>query len=300
MRLIQVPPIICLYMWVLLHLFSCQPQKPSNSVDSFPLSEITITDIQNSYGNGSFTVRQIVELYLDRIENIDRNGPKLNSIIIVNPDALQIADSLDQILKLGNEKGALFGIPVLLKDNINTHDQMPTTAGSRILNNSYPLHDSWVAKKLRDAGAVIIGKANLSEWANYRASFSSSGWSGVGGQTKNPYVLDRNPCGSSSGSAVAVSANLCAVAVGTETWGSIMCPSNANGIVGIKPTVGLWSRSGIVPISYTQDTAGPMARTVRDAAILLGAVTGIDSSDQKTSAGSGNFYQDYTLSLIHI
>ena len=297
MRLIQVPPIICLYMWMLLHLFSCQPQKPSNSVDSFPLSEITITDIQNSYGNGSFTVRQIVELYLDRIENIDRNGPKLNSIIIVNPDALQIADSLDQILKLGNEKGALFGIPVLLKDNINTHDQMPTTAGSRILNNSYPPHDSWVAKKLRDAGAVIIGKANLSEWANYRASFSSSGWSGVGGQTKNPYVLDRNPCGSSSGSAVAVSANLCAVAVGTETWGSIMCPSNANGIVGIKPTVGLWSRSGIVPISYTQDTAGPMARTVRDAAILLGAVTGIDSSDQKTPASSGNFYQDYTQFL---
>ena len=297
MRLIQVPPIICLYMWMLLHLFSCQPQKPSNSVDSFPLSEITITDIQNSYGNGSSTVRQIVELYLDRIENIDRNGPKLNSIIIVNPDALQIADSLDQILKLGDEKGALFGIPILLKDNINTHDQMPTTAGSRILNNSYPPHDSWVAKKLRDAGAVIIGKANLSEWANYRASFSSSGWSGVGGQTKNPYVLDRNPCGSSSGSAVAVSANLCAVAVGTETWGSIMCPSNANGIVGIKPTVGLWSRSGIVPISYTQDTAGPMARTVRDAAILLGAVTGIDSSDQKTSSGSGNFHQDYTQFL---
>jgi len=238
-----------------------------------------------------------VKLYLDRIEAIDNNGYNLHSIITVNPDALQIADSLDQELAQVNHRGPLHGIPLILKDNIDTHDKMPTTAGSRILKNSYPLQDSWIAKKLREAGVVILGKANLSEWANYRASFSSSGWSGIGGQTKNPYVLDRNPCGSSSGSAVAVSANLCVIAIGTETWGSIICPSNANGIVGIKPTVGLWSRSGIVPISYTQDTAGPMARTVKDAAILLGAITGIDSSDQKTLASAGNFYRDYTRFL---
>jgi amidase len=174
---------------------------------------------------------------------------------------------------------------------------MPTTAGSRILKDSFPLKDSWVAKKLREEGAVILGKTNLSEWANYRASYSSSGWSGVGGQTKNPYVLDRNPCGSSSGSAVAVSANLCVVAIGTETWGSIMCPSNANGVVGIKPTVGLWSRSGIVPISYTQDTAGPMSRTVRDAAKTLGAITGIDPDDARTGESKKNYHKDYTIFL---
>ena len=212
----------------------------------------------------------------------------------MNPDALVIADSLDQIHKKGGIKGPLFGIPVLLKDNIDTRDKMPTTAGSRVLKNSFPLRDSWVATKLREAGAVILGKTNLSEWANYRASYSSSGWSGVGGQTKNPYVLDRNPCGSSSGSAVAVSANLCAIAVGTETWGSIMCPSNANGIVGIKPTVGLWSRTGIIPISYTQDTAGPMARTVKDAAKLLGAITGIDVTDLKTKQSLGKRHIHYT------
>ena len=215
----------------------------------------------------------------------------------MNPDALVIADSLDQIHKQGGAKGPLFGIPVLLKDNNDTYDKMPTTAGSRVLRNSFPIQDSWVAKKLREAGAVILGKTNLSEWANYRASYSSSGWSGVGGQTKNPYVLDRNPCGSSSGSAVAVSANLCAIAVGTETWGSIMCPSNANGIIGIKPTVGLWSRSGIIPISYTQDTAGPMARTVKDAARLLGAITGIDVSDPKTKHSLGKSHINYTRFL---
>lgn len=216
---------------------------------------------------------------------------------MVNPDALQIAESLDKELAAGKSRGPMHGIPVILKDNIDTHDKMPTTAGSRILKDSFPPQDSWVAKKLRDAGAVILAKANLSEWANYRGSYSSSGWSGVGGQTNNPYVLDRNPCGSSSGPAVAVSANLCPVAVGTETWGSIMCPANANGIVGIKPTVGLWSRSGIVPISYTQDTAGPMARTVTDAAILLGAVTGVDSGDEKTLASKGNSHTDYTQFL---
>jgi amidase len=285
------------YITILFLLLSCQLKDSSHPVHSFPLDEITITEIQQRYKNGTYSVKQIVQFYIDRIEEIDRNGHKLNSIIMVNPDALQIADSLDQEFALGRSRGALHGIPVILKDNIDTHDKMPTTAGSRILKSSHPLQDSWVVKKLKEAGVVILAKANLSEWANYRASFSSSGWSGVGGQTKNPYVLDRNPCGSSSGSAVAVSANLCVVAIGTETWGSIICPSNANGIVGIKPTVGLWSRTGIVPISYTQDTAGPMARTVRDAAILLGAITGIDSSDNKTLTSNDNFHHDYTKFL---
>ncbi|MEJ2545600.1 MAG: amidase family protein [Calditrichaceae bacterium] len=288
---------IYIILILILLLISCQFNDYNNHIPPFQLDEITVTEIQQGYADGTYTIKQIVELYLDRIEEIDRRGPKLNSIITINPDALHIANMLDRELKEGKSRGPLHGIPVILKDNIDTHDQMPCTAGSRILKDSYPLQDSWVAIKLREAGAVILGKANLSEWANYRASFSSSGWSGIAGQTKNPYVLDRNPCGSSSGSAVSVSANLCAIAIGTETWGSIICPSNANGIVGIKPTVGLWSRSGIVPISYTQDTAGPMARTVKDAAILLGAITGVDSSDQKTLASDGNFYNDYTQFL---
>jgi amidase len=281
---------------IILHL-SCQTKDAVDFSQQFTLDEISISDIQQGYKDGKYSVKQIVDLYLNRIREIDQNGPELNSIIMINPEALQIAEALDQELASGKSRGMMHGIPVILKDNIDTHDQMPTTAGSRVLKSSYPLKDSWVVKKLKDAGAVILAKANLSEWANYRASFSSSGWSGVGGQTKNPYVLDRNPCGSSSGSAVAVSANLCAVAVGTETWGSIICPSNANGIVGIKPTVGLWSRTGIIPISETQDTAGPMARNVSDAAILLGAVTGIDSSDQRTLASSGNYLEDYTIFL---
>lgn len=288
----------CVNLGTIFLLSCCKTVKFPNTLDPFPLNEVSINDIQNMYQTGTYTVKEIVQLYLDRIENIDRNGPNLNSIITINPDAMEIADSLDNILETTkNLKGALFGIPILLKDNINTHDRMPTTAGSRILRDSYPPRDSWVAKSLRDAGAIILGKTNLSEWANYRASFSSSGWSGLGGQTKNPYVLDRNPCGSSSGSAVAVSANLCAISIGTETWGSIMCPSNANGIVGIKPTVGLWSRSGIVPISYTQDTAGPMARNLKDAATLLGVMTGVDSSDKKTFNSYGNSYTDYTQFL---
>ncbi len=281
----------------LVFLESCENKRYPYLNTNFTLSEVTIDEIHNGYNSGIYTVKEIVSRYIGRINKIDQSGPKINSIIIINPDALSIADSLDQIHKQKGEKGPLFGIPVLLKDNINTNDKMPTTAGSRILKNSFPQKDSWVAKKLRDAGAVILGKTNLSEWANYRASYSSSGWSGVGGQTKNPYVLDRNPCGSSSGSAVAVSANLCALAVGTETWGSIMCPSNANGIVGIKPTVGLWSRSGIIPISYTQDTAGPMARTVKDAAKLLGAITGIDFDDPKTKQSLGNRHINYTRFL---
>ena len=286
----------CLLSTLLL-LVSCHTEKQSGQDSSFPLNEITIDEIHRGYDSGRYTVKEIVSQYINRINNIDQAGPEINSVIIVNPDAVKIADSLDQIQKRGKNKGLLFGIPVLLKDNIDTHDKMPTTAGSRILKDSFPLKDSWAAKKLRDEGAVILGKTNLSEWANYRASYSSSGWSGVGGQTKNPYVLDRNPCGSSSGSAVAVSANLCVVAIGTETWGSIMCPSNANGIVGIKPTVGLWSRSGIVPISYTQDTAGPMSRTVRDAAKLLGAITGIDPDDAKTGESKNNYHKDYTIFL---
>ncbi len=290
---------ICLFIagCLVLNLNSCQQKISSTVSNSFPLNETTISEIQAGYENRRYTVREITTLYLDRIEKIDYAGPELNSLIITNPDAFKIADSLDQLIKAGKNNGALFGIPVVLKDNINTADKMPTTGGSRILKDSYPKKDSWVAKKIRASGGIIIAKANLSEWANYRASFSSSGWSGIGGQTKNPYVLDRNPCGSSSGSAVAVSSNLCIVSVGTETWGSIICPSNANGIVGIKPTVGLWSRTGILPISYTQDTAGPMARTVKDAATLLGAVTGIDNSDQKSVSSRGYYHEDYTKFL---
>ena len=261
------------------------------------IEEYTITDLQNGYADGSFTISEVVQIYLGRINSIDQSGPELNSIITINPDALSIAAELDKELSDGKSRGPLHGIPVILKDNIDTYDRMPTTAGATALANSFPSSDSFVAKKLREAGAIIIAKSNLSEWANFRAMVSSSGWSGVGGQTKNPYVLDRNPCGSSSGSGVAVSANLCMIAIGTETNGSIVCPSNNNGIVGIKPTVGLISRSGIIPISFTQDTPGPMARTVEDAAIALGALTGIDSTDSKTLGSKGKYFTDYTQYL---
>jgi len=285
------------FSFLILTSVSCQMKNKTKQISSFQLDEITIHQIQEGYKNGTYTVKQIIQLYIDRIDEIDNNGPELNSIIIVNPDALQIAEKLDKELASGKSRGPMHGIPVILKDNIDTHDKMPTTAGSRVLKDSYPLKDSWVTKKLRDAGAVILAKANLSEWANYRGSFSSSGWSGVGGQTKNPFVLDRNPCGSSAGSGASVSANLCAVAIGTETWGSIICPSNNTGVVGIKPTVGLISRTGIIPISYTQDTAGPMARTVTDAAICLGILTGVDKSDAKTARSEGNSQTDYTQFL---
>lgn len=268
--------------------------KKSPAPDQFRFEEYTITQLQDGYANGDFTVTEVVQAYLDRIRAIDDSGPTLNAVIVTNPDALAIAAQLDAELKEGKKRGPMHGVPVLLKDNIDTHDQMATTAGSRALSGSHPLQDSYVAMKLREAGAVIIGKANLSEWANFRGSLSSSGWSGVGGQTRNPYVLDRNPCGSSSGSGVAVSANLTMIAIGTETNGSIVCPSTANGIVGIKPTVGLLSRSGIVPISFTQDTPGPMARTVTDAAIALGVMTGLDPADSKTAASEGKFLTDYT------
>lgn len=283
-------------------IFLVAGQTPSgtaqNSVsDSFRFEEQDITQIRLGYSNGTFTVKELVQAYLDRINEIDKNGPGLNSIIQINPDAIQIAEELDAEMKQGKVRGPLHGIPVVLKDNIDTHDKMATTGGSKALMNSYPLKDSYIAKQLRDAGAVIIGKANLSEWANFRGQLSTSGWSGAGGQTKNPYVLDRNPCGSSSGSAVAVAANLTMLAIGTETDGSIVCPSHSNCIVGIKPTVGLISRSGVIPISFTQDTPGPMARTVKDAAICLGAMTGVDPADEKTLMSKGKTYTDYTKFL---
>ncbi len=268
------------------------------SVDQqLDLVEIDILTLQQGYQDQVYSIHDVVSYYLYRIEALDKNGPELHSVLEVNPDALEIARKLDLELANGKIRGPMHGIPVLLKDNIDTHDEMETTAGSRALKGSHPLQDSFVAKKLREAGAVIIGKTNLSEWANFRGELSSSGWSGLGGQTKNPYVLDRNPCGSSSGSGVAVSANLTVLAIGTETDGSIVCPSHANGIVGIKPTVGLVSRSGVVPISFTQDTPGPMARSVADAATCLSVLTGMDSSDIKTLASEGKFHSDYTQFL---
>src|SRR6185436_10502296 len=233
----------------------------------------------------------------DRISDIDKDGPRLNSVIELNPDADSIATKLDQERKDGRVRGPLHGIPILIKDNIDTYDRMQTTAGSTALIGSHAMQDSFVAKKLRDAGAVILGKTNLSEWANFRSNHSSSGWSGRGGQTKNPYVLDRNPCGSSSGSGAAPAANLCAAAIGTETDGSVVCPSTANSLVGIKPTLGLISRAGIIPIAHSQDTAGPMARTVADAATLLGALTGEDPRDPITRESRGKSFTDYTRFL---
>jgi len=264
---------------------------------SFELDEATINDLQTGMASGKYTAQSLTQKYLDRIAEIDKNGPGINSVIETNPEALAIAAALDNERKTGRVRGRLHGIPVLIKDNIDTHDRMMTTAGSLALAGSIPLQDSSVAKKLRDAGAVIIGKTNLSEWANFRSSHSSSGWSGRGGQTRNPYVLDRNPCGSSSGTGAAIAANLAAIGVGTETDGSVVCPSNANSLVGIKPTLGLVSRAGIVPISHSQDTAGPMCRTVTDAAILLGALAGLDPRDSATNAGSGRSFADYTKSL---
>lgn len=266
-------------------------------VPAFELEEITIAELQEGMKAGKYTARGIAEKYLARIEAVDKRGPAVNSVIEVNPEALAIAEASDRERKQKGVRGPLHGIPVLIKDNIDTADKMMTTAGSLALVGSKPPKDSMVAQKLREAGAVIIGKTNLSEWANIRSRHSTSGWSGRGGQTKNPYALDRNPCGSSSGSGAAASANFCAAAIGTETDGSIVCPSSANGLVGIKPTVGLVSRSGIVPISHTQDGAGPMCRTVRDAAILLGALTGVDPEDSATAASQGKSFTDYTQFL---
>ena len=289
---------IAMALFLLIGLTSCATQgETSDSTAQIELEELTIADIQAAYTAGTYTIEELTKAYLDRIAAIDQDGPALHSVIITNPDAITIAQELDKEFTAGESRGPLHGIPVILKDNIDTHDKMPTTAGSRALANSFPLQDAFLTKQLREAGAIILGKANLSEWANFRGQMSSSGWSGVGGQTKNPYVITRNPCGSSSGSGVSVSANLTILAVGTETNGSIVCPSHANGIVGIKPTVGLISRSGVIPISFTQDTPGPMARTVRDAAIGLGAMVGIDEKDSKTLDSENKTYEDYTQFL---
>jgi amidase len=270
---------------------------PNASPAAFELDELTIADLQSGMASGKYSARSLTEKYLDRIDDIDKRGPAINSVIELNPDAQAIAAEMDRERKAGRVRGPLHGIPVLIKDNIDTHDRMMTTAGSLALAGSVPLQDSTVAAKLREAGAVIIGKTNLSEWANFRSSHSSSGWSGRGGQTKNPYVLDRNPCGSSSGTGAAIAANLAAVGVGTETDGSVVCPSNANSLVGIKPTLGMVSRAGIIPIAHSQDTAGPMCRTVTDAAILLAAVTGIDARDPITKLSAGKAGKDYSKVL---
>jgi len=248
--------------------------------DAFEVDEATIVDLQIAMAAGELTSRSLTETYLARIETVD---PTLRSVLETNPDALAIADAMDAERRSGSVRGSLHGIPVLVKDNVDTSDRMQTTAGSFALGDVRPARDAFAVGRLRDAGAVILGKANLSEWANFRSTRSSSGWSARGGQCRNPYDLDRSPCGSSSGSGVAVSANLCAVAVGTETDGSIVCPSSVNGIVGIKPTVGLVSRSGLVPVSHSQDTPGPMARTVGDAAALLTALAGVDERDAATA-----------------
>jgi amidase len=269
----------------------------TSDTDNFELNEVTIDDLQKRMQTGQTTSREITQKYLDRIKAIDKSGPKLNSIIELNPEAVSIADALDRERKNGKVRGPLHGIPVLIKDNIDTADKMQTTAGALALEGNIAKNDASVAKKLREAGAVILGKTNLSEWANFRSSRSVSGWSSRGGQTKNAYVLDRSPCGSSSGSAVAVSANLCTVAVGTETDGSIACPASINGVVGIKPTVGLVSRAGIIPISKTQDTAGPFGRTVRDAVLLLNAMVGADPNDPVTAESAGKAKTDYTQFL---
>jgi amidase len=242
------------------------------SAQSFDLHEATLADLEQGFASRKFTARSVAEWYLERIASFDKSGPKINAVIELNPDALSIADALDRESSTKGRRGPLHGVPVLIKDNIDTADRMTTTAGSLALEGSIAARDSAVAERLRAAGAVILGKTNLSEWANFRSTHSVSGWSGRGRQTLNPYALDRNPSGSSSGSGAAVSANFCALAVGTETDGSVTAPASTNGVVGIKPTVGLIGRAGIIPISHSQDTAGPLTRTVRDAAILLGAM----------------------------
>jgi amidase len=264
---------------------------------SFELAETTIAELSAGLNSGRWSVRGLAEQYLERIEALDRRGPHLGAVIELNPGARSTAESLDRELRAGKPRGPLHGIPILLKDNIETGGRMMTTAGSLALDGNYAAQDAPVAARLRAAGALILGKTNLSEWANFRSSRGVSGWSGRGLQTRNPYALDRNPSGSSSGSGVATAANLCAAAVGTETDGSIVSPSSLNGLVGIKPTVGLLSRTGIIPISKTQDTAGPMARTVRDAALLLSAMAGVDPADAATQAAAGHIQPDYTRFL---
>jgi amidase len=272
---------------------SAAPAPPTE----FALNEATIDVLQQKMQQGVYTARSITELYLKRIEQIDKAGPGLHAVIEVNPDALAIADQLDKERKAGTVRGPMHGIPVLVKDNIETGDKMMTTAGSLALVGHRAVQDAFIIAQLRKAGAVLLGKTNLSEWANFRSTRSTSGWSSRGRQTKCPYILDRNPSGSSAGSGSGTSANLCTVAIGTETDGSVVSPSSVNGLVGIKPTIGLLSRTGIIPISATQDTAGPMARTVRDAAILLGVLAGVDEKDPVTKGSAGHVPGDYTKFL---
>lgn len=272
-------------------------RRTGGDVDLANLEEVTIAELQAAMEEGEFTAVELVNAYIERIEAIDQDGPRLNSILEINPDALDIAQALDEERRTSGARSPLHGIPILLKDNIDTADRMRTTAGSLALMNSTPARDAFIVQRLRDAGAVILGKTNMSEWANFRSTRSSSGWSGRGGQCKNPYILDRNPCGSSSGSGAATAANLTAGSIGTETDGSIVCPATANGVVGIKPTVGLLSRSGIIPISHNQDTPGPHARVVADAAAILGAMVGVDPDDPATAPSEGRAYTDYTQFL---
>ncbi len=283
--------IVVVAVWVVA------PGDAGQAPAPFELEEMTVAQLQSAMDAGRYTARRLAELYLQRIEQIDRSGPALHAIIETNPDALAIADALDAERKAKGARGPLHGIPIVIKDNIDTADRMMTTAGSLALQGSIAARDAFVVGRLREAGAVILGKANMSEWANFRSAKAASGWSARGGLVKNPYALDRNPCGSSSGTGAAVAANLAAAGVGTETDGSIVCPSGASGLVGIKPTVGLVSRSGIIPIAHSQDTAGPMARTVADAAILLGGMAGVDARDRATRASAGHALPDYRTAL---
>ena len=273
------------------------PARPPAAQQGLTLEETTIAQLQDGMKAGRLSARGITKAYLDRIAALDRKGPALRAVLEANPDAFSIADAMDAERRQGKVRGPLHGIPVIIKDNIDTHDRMQTTAGSLALEGNIALRDAFIVERLRAAGAVIIAKANLSEWANFRSNRSSSGWSGRGRQCRNPYVLDRTPSGSSSGSAVAASANLCAVAVGTETDGSIISPANACGIVGFKPTVGLVSRAGIIPIAHSQDTAGPMCRSVADAAALLTVLAGVDPRDSATAQAEGHIEKDYTAFL---
>jgi amidase len=273
------------------------PRRLAWAEPSFELNEVTVAELQRMMAEGRHTARSVLELYVRRIDAIDRAGPILRSIVELNPDAFRIADELDAERRDGKVRGPLHGVPVLLKDVIDTADRMHTTAGSYALINSFATRDAFIAARLRAAGAIILGKTNLSEWSNARSPRSTAGWSARGGLTKNPYVLDRTACGSSSGTGVAIAANLATLGIGVETDGSISCPSSANSLVGVRPTVGLWSRAGIIPLSFSMDTAGPMARTVTDAAIMLGALTGIDVRDIATDASDGRALHDYTTAL---
>ncbi len=291
------PPRILIYAGIAPPNQGSSTASAKTSPPDFELNELTVPQLQELMSAGRHTAASLVALYLQRIEEVDRSGPKINSVIELNPEAVTIARALDDERRQRGTRGPLHGIPVLLKDNIDTGDRMKTSAGSMALADTSAPHDAFLVERLRAAGAVILGKTNLSEWANFRSTRSTSGWSGRGGLTRNPYALERNPCGSSAGSGAAIAANLAAVAVGTETDGSIVCPSGTCGLVGLKPTVGLVSRSGVIPISASQDTAGPMTRTVTDAAILLGAMTGVDPTDKATASSRTRLAADYTTFL---